>query len=177
MRLKNGIDVNIREIDEKDVNEYIRFKYQLACETERMMNKYPEEVDTDVENCIKKLTNDPEHPNPHTGLYAFYNNMIIGFVCFGPVEENIKSMHRAYYGIGILGEYTGLGLGRILSEIAFDEMRSRGFRQCELEVLEGNDRARSLYEKLGFISYGRRPNSVILKSGEIIANELMYKIL
>ena len=43
--------------------------------------------------------------------------------------------------------------------------RERGVMQLELEVIEGNDKARALYEKLGFEEFGHFPDNLKYADG------------
>lgn len=54
---------------------------------------------------------------------------------------------------GVLKEYRGLGLSRIMFMEAEKISRERGYCKLTLEVLEGNTVAQNAYKKLGFISY------------------------
>jgi len=49
------------------------------------------------------------------------------------------------------------GIGTILIQAAEQRIRARGMRQAELAVEECNPRARALYERLGYVAYGREP--------------------
>ena len=46
----------------------------------------------------------------------------------------------------------GSGAGRLLMEAVFDEVRGRGMHRLFLETETPNQRARSFYEKLGFMA-------------------------
>lgn len=47
--------------------------------------------------------------------------------------------------------------------------------QIELEFVEGNVRARQLYEKMGFRITGVRPNAIRLKDGTLLNEYTMIK--
>ena len=47
--------------------------------------------------------------------------------------------------------------------------------QLELEFIEGNERAKALYEKFGFKIYGYIPNSIRQKDGTLLKEYLMIK--
>src|SRR2546430_6058444 len=47
-------------------------------------------------------------------------------------------------------DHRGKGVGKALVEWASEWARERGHRKIKLEVGEGNDRARHVYESLGF---------------------------
>ena len=51
------------------------------------------------------------------------------------------------------------GIGTILIRAAEQRIRGRGLHRAELGVEECNPRARALYERLGYVAYGREPAS------------------
>jgi ribosomal-protein-alanine N-acetyltransferase len=55
-------------------------------------------------------------------------------------------------------EHRGRGHGRDLLSRCLAELRARGVDRAELEVAADNERARSLYESLGFAVAERRPD-------------------
>lgn len=57
------------------------------------------------------------------------------------------------------GPLQSCGIGTILIQAAEQRIRARGLRWAELGVEECNPRARALYERLGYLAYGREPAS------------------
>lgn len=61
----------------------------------------------------------------------------------------------------------------------FSEMisiaKEKGILQLEPDYMEGNERARTLYEKMGFIHVGERPDAVRLKDGTMLKEFSMIK--
>ena len=47
--------------------------------------------------------------------------------------------------------------------------------QIELDFIEGNSRARALYEKMGFRITGVRPNAIRLKDGTLLNEYYMIR--
>ena len=77
-----------------------------------------------------------------------------GIRCLGRMD---KIRHRAEFGIGILRDYWGLGIGRALTESCLECARAAGYAQLELDVVAENAPALALYQSLGFTEYGRNP--------------------
>ena len=90
----------------------------------------------------------------------------------------IKTSHRATVAIAILKEYWNLGIGSAMFTelIAAAEARPE-IEIVELEFVEGNDRAKALYEKYGFQIVGERPNAFKLKDGRLLKEYFMQKEL
>ena len=88
---------------------------------------------------------------------AEINGKIVGTAGIEAVGWNFKVRHRADFGIGILREYWGLGIGSALTRVCIECARAAGYSQLELNVVAENKAAAALYEKLGFKEYGRNP--------------------
>ena len=73
------------------------------------------------------------------------------------IGAQYKVAHRAEFGISILKEYWGLGIGRALMEACIQCARTAGYAQLELDVVAENTRAISMYQTAGFVEYGRNP--------------------
>lgn len=83
-----------------------------------------------------------------------------------------KVAHRARFGISVLKEYWGMGIGRALMDASVDCARRAGYTQLELEVVADNERAVSLYRRAGFEEYGRNPRGY--RSASAGYQELVY---
>ena len=70
--------------------------------------------------------------------------------------QNIRK-HRAEFGISILKEYWGFGIGRALINACVQCAKEAGYVQLELDVVADNTRAIALYQSVGFQEYGRNP--------------------
>lgn len=88
----------------------------------------------------------------------------------------MKTKHRASIGIALVSEYWNQGIGTKMFEemICLAENRE-DILQIELEFVEGNARARHLYEKMGFRITGVRPNAIRLKGGTLLNEYTMIK--
>lgn len=88
-----------------------------------------------------------------------------------------KIAHRANLGISVLKEFWGLGIGTALMNEAENIARGWGKIQLELEYIEGNSRARALYEKCGFRIAGVHPDAFLMPDGSLRNEYLMIKKL
>ena len=61
--------------------------------------------------------------------------------------------------LAVQGTLQSCGIGTILIGAAEQRIRARGLHRAELAVEENNPRARALYERLGYLAYGREPQS------------------
>lgn len=97
-------------------------------------------------------------------LAAVVEGKLVGN-CSLSLNTKRKIRHRASFGISILRAYWGLGLGTAMIRALIDVARDHGVEQLELECIEGNDRARALYEKLGFRIAGLRTDAFRMQDG------------
>lgn len=65
-------------------------------------------------------------------------------------------------GTALVPSARGRGLGRRMLGALVDAVRASGAPAVSLSVEDGNDRARALYESLGFVSVGREGGSDVL---------------
>lgn len=93
------------------------------------------------------------------------------------VRGGMKTSHRATIAIAILKDYWNLGIGSAMFEELVAAAQNRGTEIMELEFIEGNDRARHLYEKFGFRVVSEKPNAFKLKDGTYRNEFYMQKYL
>ncbi|MFD7166814.1 GNAT family N-acetyltransferase [Streptomyces violascens] len=81
--------------------------------------------------------------------------------------------------LAVLPALQSCGLGTLLVRAAEDRIRSRGLLRAELGVEESNPRARALYERLGYVAYGRQPDAwdVQAPDGSIRRYETMCTLM
>lgn len=61
--------------------------------------------------------------------------------------------------------FGGLGIGQALTDACIECAKRAGYVQLELQVVAENKHALSLYEKTGFIEYGRNPKGFYSRTG------------
>lgn len=83
-------------------------------------------------------------------LVALDDDEMVGYV--NPVVDGDEAWIG---GIGVLPSHRGRGVGtRMMLEVE-QECVGKGVREISLEVIEGNDRAKRLYDRLGYIGTRR----------------------
>lgn len=89
----------------------------------------------------------------------------------GRVEAEL---HRAVLSMGLQASHVGKGHGRALLEagVAWSRDEAR-LTTLELGVFSGNDRARRLYERVGFVPIGVRRDAFRLACGVSVDDVLM----
>ena len=84
-------------------------------------------------------------------LVIIEDRLIMGTASFCKSRWEKYSNYGEIVSIYFLPEYIGKGYGRLLLNKCIEELKQCGFSKILLWVLEDNHRARSFYEKNGFI--------------------------
>ena len=160
--LKNGQEAILRSPEVSDASELLEHLKCVCAETNFLM-RYPEE-------CTMTLAQ--EEAFCRDICESDYDLMILCQVgdriagnCHISFKRHIKNRHRATVAIALLSEYWNLGIVSALFQEMIAAARNRGIEQLELEVIEGNDRAMHLYQKIGFQIVAKKPNAIRLKDG------------
>ena len=173
--LKNGTEAMIVPPDPERAEEMLAFLRDVSGETE-FISRTAEEVYETVEIERGKLEN-LNASEQMMMLVCMVNGRIAGN-CHLHFNHRIKMRHRVSLGIAIRKEYWNLGIGTAMFRemIRLAEERG-GIEQVELEVIEGNENAMRLYEKMGFTVTGAVPNAIRLKDGTRLKEFYMVKEL
>ena len=87
---------------------------------------------------------------------ALDGKKIIGNACVDG-NGNPRFRHRRNLAITVLRDYWGRGVGTALMERMIAFSRESGAELLSLEVREDNERAKALYRKFGFTTFGTFP--------------------
>lgn len=147
----------IRAAEPKDAEEIITMVKQVMKET-GFFPHTAEEFNITVYNEIEYMKS--------TALFllAEIDGKIVGSATLDRSELK-KLKHNVTFGITILKEYCGLGIGSILMEKVIEWTKSEGIEKIELEVFENNISAIKLYNKFGFLEEGRRRKMIKTDEG------------
>ena len=173
--LKDGRTALLRspiEADAEKMLEYIR----KACGETDFLLRYPEEFSMAVEQERDWIIG--LRQSPHTLAIACFVDGEVAGNCEINFMTALKMQHRAGIHIAILKEYWNLGMGSaMISELMAVAKADSRVEVVELELLEGNHRARALYEKYGFRIVCERPNAFKLKDGTMLKEYFMQASL
>jgi RimJ/RimL family protein N-acetyltransferase len=102
---------------------------------------------------FENLINDDNEQKNNLFLIAEVDGKIVGFTrCVGNKLSRFK--HKAEFGICILKDYQGYGIGSMLLEHIINWADEIGIQKINLSVLETNEKAIQLYKKFGFVEEG-----------------------
>ena len=175
-KMKDGRTALIRSPREEDIPGMLAYLRASAGETDFLL-RYPEECDKYTPEGEKRLFDNVNASPTDVMLVCLVDGKVAGN-CDLSCRKGIKTRHRAEIGIALLREYWGQGIGtRLMEELLRIASLNEHLLQVELDYVEGNARARALYEKMGFRIVGVRPNALRLKDGTLLNNYTMIKEL
>jgi len=173
-KLKDGREAVLRSPKEEDVESTLEYLVVSAGETDFIL-RYPEECGKYTPEGEKKLFEQKNASTNEAMMMCVVDGRVVGN-CEISFFRGMKTKHRASIGIALISEFWNQGIGTKMFEemIRLAENREE-VTQLELEFVEGNARARHLYEKMGFRIAGVHPNAIRLKDGTLLNNYIMIK--
>ncbi|MBO4872164.1 MAG: GNAT family N-acetyltransferase [Lachnospiraceae bacterium] len=176
IRLKDGREAILRCPQEEDIPGILEYLRVTAAETEFLL-QYPEECGKYTYEGAKALYEKIKASPTDLMLACFVDGKVAGN-CQLTLNNRLKMRHRGSVAIALRKEFWNLGIGSAMFEELIRAAKTHPeVRQLELEFIEGNSRARALYEKFGFRIAGMHPDAIRLKDGTMLAEYLMIKSL
>lgn len=173
--LKNGRTALFRAPRREDAAQMVDYMITTAAETPFLL-RTPEECAMTVEQEADFLQNVVDSPN--TVMIVCEVDGKIAGNCQLAFMNRLKTKHRGSVAIALLKDYWGLGIGtKMFEEMTAIAHARGGILQLELEFIEGNERARGLYEKMGFSVVAEKPNAIRLEDGTLLKEFIMVKML
>ena len=172
--LKNGKTAILKSPCVEDAEKLLHY-IKKACGETDFLARYPEEWNISVEQeeaWVNRLLAAPDT----LGITCYVDGEVAGN-CEISFRGGMKTSHRATIAIAILRDYWNLGIGSAMFEELVAAAHSRGTEIMELEFVEGNERAKHLYEKFGFLVVSEKPNAFKLKDGTYLSEIYMQKYL
>lgn len=175
-RLEDGREAVLRSPCAEDAESMLEYLKAVAGETVFLLRE-PEECDSITLEDERKLIARKKDAENETMMACLVDGRIAG-TCEIAFKDKMKTRHRAEVALAVRRAFWGQGIGtRMLHEMIRMAEEREGILQIELEFIEGNTRARSLYEKLGFRIAGVQPHAIRLKDGTLLNTYLMIKEL
>lgn len=166
------LSYTIRSAEEKDAEALSNVRVQIDGETENL-DREKGEAFIDEEGFKAIIQEDLEREN-RLFLVAESDNRIIGYSrCEG---TNLKrTSHRVEFGVGVLKEFWGYGIGTNLLKESIQWADSHDIRKMTLSVLETNEKAIHLYREHGFEIEGTLREDKWLSDGVYYDTYLMAR--
>lgn len=173
--LKDNRICILRPVEEKDAADMIEYLRIVSSETPFLLRN-EDEVTYTIEAEEQLLENKRKNPR-EIMMVAEVENIIAGN-CGIVSNGNLRRIyHRCGFAIAIKETYWSIGIGSAMIEYALSLARKMGYEQAELEVVDGNNRAKSLYERFEFKETGKNFRALKYDDGSYKDEYKMIKIL
>ncbi|AFS79524.1 acetyltransferase, GNAT family [Gottschalkia acidurici 9a] len=157
-----------------DAIELSNLRIKIDGETENLDREPGEDLLT-AEDFEKIIYEDSISPQ-NIFLVAEIEGKIVGFTrCQGSKLSRFK--HKVEFGLCILKEYWGYGIGKVMIENILMWADITGIKKISLTVVQTNTKAIQLYNKYGFVEEGLLINDRVHKGGNYYNTVIMAKIL
>ena len=110
--LKDGVELLVRNAVASDARALRDIMQRTHAETDYLLS-YPDEQGSDDEQEARSLA-ETERSDNEVELVAVLDGWIVGSAGIAAVGGRRKVVHRARFGISILKEHWGMGIGRVL---------------------------------------------------------------
>ena len=164
VKLRNGKECILRNAEPSDAEAFQEY-FALAHSETDFLTTYPDESKRDLVQTAERLESTKESKTD-IEICAFVDRRLVGSAGNSIIHNREKTRHRAEFGISIIKEFWGLGIGSILTREGIECAKKAGFLQLELEVVAENENAIKLYQKYGFVEFGRNPRGFKTREGK-----------
>lgn len=161
--LKNGNQCLLRNAEGTDAEEFLDYFIKAHGETD-YLTTYPDETGDDLSKMSDRLASTSQSDHA-IEIVAVIDGRIAGSAGISMINPRDKTKHRAEFGVSVLKDYWGMGIGNALTAACIDCARKAGYLQLELDVVAQNQSAVNLYLKHGFEEYGRNPRGFRTRDG------------
>ena len=162
--LKNGKKAIFKTPEIENAEELLKCVKTIFSETTFLGRSAEDWEDVTVESEEKWIRSVRESKN--TLVIACYIDDEIAGDCGITFKAGNKSFHRANVGIMIRKKYWNIGIGTAMFEELIKAAKEQNITEIiDLEFIEGNNRAKALYEKFGFETVSVKPNYYKFKNG------------
>ncbi len=172
--LKDGTQALFRAPEPEDAAAFLDFFSAVRTETEFLLSGPGDPLPTPEEEQAW-IANSLDSP-AQMMIACEMDGRIVGN-CQIVLKPNAKNRHRASLAIALRQEYWGRGIGTAMFTELFTVARAYGVTQLELDYIEGNDRGKALYEKMGFRPWGELPDGIRQSDGSMRKLIYMRKVL
>lgn len=173
--LKDGRECILRPTTAEYAEEMIEYMKLTAAETPFLL-RYPDEVCYTLEQEREILTRLYEDEKS-VMMLAIVDGKVAGNSSINGLGYKRRILHRCGLAIALKKEFWGLGIGTAMIGYLSELAGKIGYEQMELDYVDGNDTARHLYEKCGFVATGRHVRAMKYDDGTYRDEIIMSKTL
>lgn len=175
VHLKDDRICTLRSVEVKDAEDMIEYLRIVSGETPFLLRN-EDEVTYTVEAEEQLLENKRNNPR-EIMMVAEVEGVIAGNCGIVSNGSLRRVYHRCGFAIALEKQYWHLGIGSAMMDYAFCLAKEMGYEQVELEVVDGNNRAKSLYERFGFKETGKNYRALKYDDGSYRDEYKMVKLL
>ena len=172
---ENGKEIIFRPIISSDAENLLAFRRQIASETTNTMQYVGQEYPT-IEETAKRLSTQFEDKTT-LNVGAFSEDVLVAYLNLRlPWADHPWVPHLAQFGMMVLKDFWGQGIGKNLLKIQEQHAQSIGVSRIEAMVRISNERGLSLYERNGYKIEGTRKKAAFINN-EFVDEYFIAKIL
>lgn len=173
--LKDGRTGTLRPVEVRDAQNMLEYLRIVSSQTPFLLRN-EDEVTYTVEAEEQLLEN--KRNNPREIMMVAEVDGVIAGNCGIVSNGNLRRVyHRCGFAIALKEGYWGMGIGSAMMEYALYLAKKMKYEQVELEVVDGNNRAKNLYERFGFKETGKNLRALKYDDGSYRDEYKMVKIL
>ena len=155
IQLKDNRECILRNGTETD-GKAVLDNFILTHEQTDYLLSYPDESTITEEQESQFLKKKSESDN-EIEILAEVDGNVVGLAGLDSIGDKDKLRHRVDFGISIDQNYWNIGIGTALTNACIECAKKAGYEQIELNVVADNSAAIMMYEKVGFVEFGRNP--------------------
>ena len=170
-----GKEIIFRPIISNDAENLLVFRRQIASETTNTMQYIGQEYPP-IEETAKRLSAQLEDRTT-VNAGAFSDSNLVAYLNLRlPWADHPWMPHLAQFGMMVLKDFWGQGIGKKLLKIQEEHAQSIGVSRIEAMVRITNERGLSLYERNGYKIEGTRKKAALINN-EFVDEYFIAKIL
>ncbi|ADI00314.1 GNAT family N-acetyltransferase [Salisediminibacterium selenitireducens] len=154
------MSVKIRETEPEDAGMLLAYLKQVGSETDHLLidgNGVPM-TENEEATFLSRIKADPGA----CMLAGFLGEELVAVASY-QASDNQRIAHHAELAVSVKKACWGKGVGNAMIEALISEAKESGqIRHLHLKVKADNERAISLYRKLGFVETGRYPDFFLI---------------
>lgn len=156
--LRDGRKIIFRSLCPEDAQQFLKFRERVPHDSTHTMQYVGMKLPT-VEETAKRLEAQ-QNDKTTLNIGAFDDDKVVGYLNFRlPWDEHPWVRHLGQFGMMLLKEYWGNGIGSQLLELQNIHARSVNVNRIEAMVRTQNDRGIQLYLRHGYKIEGTRKNA------------------
>lgn len=172
---KNGRTILLRNLTPEDAESFLKFREQVPYDSTHTMQYVGMKLPSAEETAKRLATQRDDKTTLNIG--AFDGDKIIAYLNFRcPWDEHPWGQHVGQFGMMVLKEHWGQGIGMRLLDLQDSHARSVGVSRIEAMVRAKNDRGIKLYLRSGYKVEGTRENAAKI-NGDFHDEYFIAKIL